>query len=213
MLPITRNILFVGAHPDDIEINAGGTISSLIANNCNPFIAIMTGSQVRQGEALNGILKLGLDIHLSRNVHLYDFEDTRLHLCKSEMIATIDKIIKKYDIDTLVTHYPYDTHNDHVAVSEACLASARLVPNLIFFKPTYPSGRPIIPFNPNLVIELTPEDIKNKKAALAEHISQISKYGEQEWLRVQEGISEADAWVYGGFHGYAELFQISRIKL
>jgi hypothetical protein len=39
----------------------------------------------------------------------------------------------------------------------------------------------------------------------------MKKYGEDRWLASLLATAAGDAWTYGGYHGYAEVFQVSRL--
>ena len=75
---------------------------------------------------------------------------------------------------------------------------------------TYSSGRTNVTVHPNLIRFFDEEAMSKKLEALSEHVSQKAKYGDESWLKSVESIARADAWRYGGKHGCAELFQISR---
>ena len=202
--------LFISAHADDAEINAGGLISRLTRNDQPVYVLICSwSSAIRHYEELAAMSHLG--VPRENIITLTNLLDTRLHQHLNQIISAIENTINLFNIDTVFTHYPFDTHNDHKTVSEATLAAARKVDNLVFYKATYPSGRSPIPFSPNLVVKLKEEDIERKNAALREHKSQIVKYGEEEWIQRMIDTAKSDAWVHGGFHGYCELFNISRM--
>ena len=208
----TSPILFIGAHPDDIEINAGGTVARLLSEGHTIYSLILTNgsSEIRSSESNNALSMLG--IPEENQVHL-NFVDTVLYLDVCQIIIAIEKVIKQFKIGTIFTHHHADTHQDHFAVSQASSAAGRLVNNIIYYKPTYPSGRTDIPFNPNLYIKLSDEHVKTKVDSLRCHVSQILKYGNEDYIIVVEEICKADGWVYAGTHGYVELFQVSRYSI
>lgn len=199
-----KNIMFIGAHPDDIEINAGGTIAKLSKNGENvlAFVCTCGKNTERVVEAKTALMTLGVKKSLICN-----FPDTELELHKARIIHEMDEFIAKNNIDTVFTHYSFDTHQDHRTVHEASMAAARRIKNIFLFKPTYPAGQPIVSFQPNVVVRLNDYDISRKIKALECHKSQIIKYGEAKFLNAMIDIAKADAWVVGGFHGYCELFQ------
>lgn len=207
-------ILFVGAHPDDIEINAGGTIKKLLSENKEIvlFIATHGKDKVRKDETWNAVESLCEGYLDKVTVIIENNEDGLLYENLRRLITQLDSVISTYKIKTIVTHYPYDTHQDHACISQASIISGRNTNNIIYYSPTYPSGRPDIPFNPNLSISLTLDQINSKVKALSFHKSQIKKYGNKNYLSIIKTISKAEAWKYAGEHGYVELFQISRSK-
>lgn len=206
-------ILFIGAHPDDVEINAGATVNKFISEGYDVYCVIVTNfhDNIRFGESQNALKCLGLSE--DKIIHLKDFKDTELYGSLSGIIKDLNKIIIDNNIHTVFTHYPYDTHQDHVTVAQASIAAGRNISNIIYYSPTYPSGRTDIPFNTNLVIEVSEDNINKKVESLSNHKSQIAKYGNDDYLSVIKSICKSEAWKYAGVHGFVELFQISRIKV
>ena len=137
--------------------------------------------------------------------------DTTLYKDKADLIAYADGLVKRFKPVTVVTHFHADTHQDHVATYEIAIAAARSVKNILLFKPTFPSGRTDIPFHPNFVSVLSDRNMDAKLFAMQEFISQKAKYGEDLWINSLKPTAAGDAWTYGGYHGYAELFQVSRL--
>lgn len=209
-----KNIAFITAHPDDLEINAGGTVSRFIQQDKKLLSVVCSLPEdevirnLRTDEAMNAAKLLGIS-----NIEILGFRDTKIFLSVDKLIRTIDELVKINNIDTIFTHHPGDGHNDHKSTAEIAAAVARKIPNLIYFRPTAPSTNSGIPFNQNLVVSLTEADITAKMNALSCHYSQIEKYGRLDWVQRMHDIAVADSWIYGGSHGYAEVFEISRLKL
>ena len=201
-----KNVLILGAHPDDCELNAGGFIHRF-SKSKKIFICNATGSRTRRAEGKKAASVLGIQDVLFVTHH----KDTEIYKTLDTLIKQIDFMIKTLNIDTIITHSLADAHQDHAAVARAACASSRLISKLIFFKPTAPSTGSLGHFNPNFVVKLSKENIKAKCAALREHKSQLCKYGEESWIKVTEQTAIADAWVYGGFHGFCELFEVSKM--
>jgi len=211
------NVLIVTAHPDDAEINAGGLISKISRENNSPSIMIMTHNLsyrfIESQQALNILLNSSDETHSHNKIYHKDYQDTQLYLFLTEMIKDIDNLVKNNNINTIITHHPSDSHQDHNAVCRAVCASSRLINNLIFFKPTAPSTMSLGVFTPNLIVPLDKSHISLKIDSLKYHKSQIDKYGSDIWLERIMEISKADAWTHGRFHGYAEVYEISRIRI
>jgi LmbE family N-acetylglucosaminyl deacetylase len=208
-------VAVVGAHPDDLEMNAGGTIHRLSKEGVEVqafTLAGYTGSGDlglwRRQEADTAQKLLGVTKR-----HFLRYQDRWLADTKTEAIETLDRFLAEFQPDTVITHFHADTHQDHVAAYEICAAAARNVKNFLMFKPTFPSGRTDIPFQPTFVSQLSANDMAVKMEAMAEFKSQKRKYGEDLWLNSLRQTSAGDAWTYGGFHGYAEIFQVSRLRV
>lgn len=216
-----KNILFIGAHPDDIEIFAGGTVNKLQEDNTVIGLIISDGSQggitdLRVSEAKKALKILGLKedkvfFPFLKNEKL---KDTRLYESEHEVVSEIEKIIKQFNIDIIFTHHPNDYHQDHRVVGTATMAAARNLNNVIFYVPTFPSGRTQIPVRANLFVSLSEENILNKLNSLKEHQSQIVRYGEEGYIesikQYARGVALKNT---GDYQGYQEEFEINRIHL
>lgn len=95
----------------------------------------------------------------------------------------------------------------------ASVAGARKVSYFLMFKPTHPSGRPDIPFQPNVVDILTPASVEAKLRAIGAFGSQRGIYGDAPWRQALLAVAHGDAWTYAGVHGYAELSQLGRLPV
>lgn len=206
----SKKVMFIGAHPDDIELNAGGYAAKLVDSGWDVLFVCFAGyhsvdPQGRSKEYIKASNILGV-----RTVS-YDFPDTKLINCLHEMISNLNDLVSRFEPELVVTHFHDDTHQDHRAVNIAVMAAARLVPNVLMFKPTYPSGRTNIAFRPNYVVRLTEDQVKRKMDAMAMYTSQAKKYGSENWFDSIRSIMAGDAWAHGGFHGSAEVFEVSRM--
>jgi LmbE family N-acetylglucosaminyl deacetylase len=191
-------------------MNAGGTIHKLIQSGAVVSTTVLASHTTFNGDRLlesnRAQIKLGIvGMEFAGGI------DTKLADSKAMLIDLLDSKIKIIKPDTVITHFHADTHQDHAACYDIVMAAARCVPNILLFKPTFPSGRPDIPFHPNFISKLSDENMIAKISAMSEFVSQRNKYGEDKWLESLKSTAAGDAWTYGGFHGYAEIFQVSRL--
>lgn len=210
-----KNVLVVAAHPDDAEINAGGCLSILAKKGVNIHVVICSSlgdhvGRIRMIEARESFRILSRGSPFSSLTFLCH-QDTKLYLSFNELVKDLEAKCREIKADIIFTHFIFDAHQDHRTVSEAVMVVSRLVPNVIFFKPTFPSGKSAVPFEPNLVVRIEEGDLECKMLAISAHESQMKKYGDIEWIERIKDIAKSDAWVYGGFHGFAEVFNISKI--
>lgn len=205
-----KRILLVGAHADDVELNAGGSIHKWRNEGRDVAIAILSGHKAlpRHGESESAGAHLGVDC-----IYSLGGEDTALHEGFNHLLRELESVILRFEPDAVISHFHADTHQDHVSAYRITIAAARKVPNFLMFKPTYPSGRPDIPFQPNVVSLLSRVNMEAKLRAINTFESQCPKYGGDSWAEVMLAVSQGDAWTYGGVHGYAELFQLGRLRL
>lgn len=175
-------VLAIGAHPDDIELGAGGFIHRLVhRNNARVHFLILTeglrglppgvhGAR-RRDEAHEAAGYLGV---APANVEVRTRDDGRLHDLGHELIREVEE--RLFDgtggmrFDAVLTHSRDDTHADHRAVHDATLSAVRSFHGsvLMYQSPsTTPNG-----FRPTFFPRLTRQDIDQKICALRAHVSQ-----------------------------------------
>uniref|UniRef100_A0A7V4KDB1 GlcNAc-PI de-N-acetylase n=1 Tax=Fervidobacterium pennivorans TaxID=93466 RepID=A0A7V4KDB1_FERPE len=143
MITTLHNYLFIGAHPDDIEIWAGGLILRILRENPTAqvhCIVLTDGSagygnvQERYEEAMNASNMM--------KVSSYEFlslKDGSLHF-NNELPNVIANLIRKYKPDLLITHPRNDRHPDHAAVGTAtdkALFLAMVTPEFLDYEPHF----------------------------------------------------------------------------
>lgn len=132
-----QNILFIGPHPDDIEIGAGGFSSKCIKNNKKVSYLICTNggsgtldlnvkstdlAEIRKNEAIEAASIIGVN---KENIYFLPFDDGGDYTVE-EMTTEIAKIIIKIRPDLIVAPDPLmenETHPDHLKVGEAARRS------------------------------------------------------------------------------------------
>jgi len=168
MINKTSNILFVGAHPDDIELGCAGTAKKLSSENNNIRFYIASKGEfggnplIRTNEAKESGKVLGVN-----EVILGNFKDTYIE-CNRETINELEKVGENCDIIFIPS--PNDTHQDHRNLSMACLSAFRNKYRVLAYEidSTLPS------FHPNIFIDIT-DYSSFKKTSLECHKSQIDR--------------------------------------
>ncbi len=109
------DVLAIGAHPDDVELGAGGTVIKLIETGRRVGILDLTlgelgtrgTPEIRTQEATASSKILGLSVREQLNLG-----DGFLNNDKDKKIEII-KILRKYQPDVLLINAPHDRHVDH----------------------------------------------------------------------------------------------------
>ncbi len=175
-----RRILAVGAHPDDIEIACGGTLAKMRDEGSQVWGLVMTQGEkggnghVRPCEAQRGAEFLGLD-----QVQILNLPDTRLQECAQDVHATIERVVREFKPDLILTHSPHDLHQDHQTVHEATCRAARNLSMILCYE------------SPSVTREFAPTFFSNigdyldiKVDGIKEHWDQRSKpYMQEERVR------------------------------
>jgi LmbE family N-acetylglucosaminyl deacetylase len=201
---MSKNILAIGSHPDDVELGCGGALVKHILIGDNVFVMILTRgehgghTQITQ-ECMNSLKTIGI---AEKNIILGGFPDGFVPN-NLEIVDFIERWIKKLDVIKVYTHYPNDRHQDHRNTSLAVSSAARKTSEILYYEG--PSS--IINFDPHYYIELTRPHLDLKLKAIGCYKSQVSKG------IVNLSLIESQAQVYGAKNnvGYAEAFMINHI--
>ena len=197
-------ILAIHAHPDDVEILAGGTLALLAGSGRSITIATCTpgdcGSKdrgaeeiaaVRRREAASAAARIGAAYLCLEMRDLAVFNDDASRRRVTDAIRRVNPRI-------VLAASPVDYLCDHEAASalarDACFAaplpnyqtgaaSTEAIPHLYFMDPIGGHDRENRVVRPDFVVDVTAV-FERKRQMLAEHSSQ------REWLRRHHGIDE-----------------------
>ena len=161
-------VLAIGAHPDDVEIFAGGTLARFARLGQPVFILHLTRGEAstrgtpesRRVEAAAAADALGAEMQILDlgDGHLRDDDRTR--------DAVID-VIRQRRPRLLIGPYPSDEHPDHAVTGQIVKAAWYLAGIEKAGAPTRPPHRPDAlwfyashePVEPNLIVALDHEDV------------------------------------------------------
>lgn len=167
----TKSAVFFGAHPDDAELFAAGTLLRLRDFGWDISWVIATDGSAAAGapdQALAATRKLeaqaAADYCGARMVWL-GFPDGCLSV-STEAPQAMANTMRDLSPDLILTHHAHDYHNDHRAISryvtQACPPDAQL----IYSEPMLGIGP-----HPDLIIDIT-QAFETKTTALGFHVSQ-----------------------------------------
>jgi LmbE family N-acetylglucosaminyl deacetylase len=110
------SLLVVGAHPDDIEIGAGGTLLSLADHRPQVRYVVLTGSVERHEEARNAASAFlpGVD----PDVALFDLPEGRLPVAWGQVKEILEAVARSGSPDVIFAPSPHDAHQDHRTIGE-----------------------------------------------------------------------------------------------
>jgi LmbE family N-acetylglucosaminyl deacetylase len=112
------SVLALGAHPDDIEIAAGGTLLSLAAQHPGLRVTyvLMTGSADRQQEARAAARAFtpGADLE----VELHDLPEGRLPAAWGQVKEILTSLARSVRPDVILAPWSGDAHQDHRTIGE-----------------------------------------------------------------------------------------------
>jgi LmbE family N-acetylglucosaminyl deacetylase len=196
-------ILAIHAHPDDVEILAGGTLSHLAKQGHSISVVTMTPgdcgtaeydaetiAEIRRSEAQAACRLLGAEYTCAefRDLAIFNDDSSR---------RRVTELIRAARPDIVLTSSPIDYHCDHEATSvlvrDACFAAPApnyesgvapvlgAIPHLYFLDPDEGRDRDGNLVAPEFVVDVS-EHMQQKKQMLACHESQRA------WLRKHHGM-------------------------
>lgn len=178
-------ILFIGAHYDDVELSAGGTIAKFIADKHEVFINVVTGSDyttyngeiLREKyeagkEGIKALTILGVKDYKIKNL---GFETKKVPF-NSELIEVINRSIDTIKPNLIITHHILtESHQDHINTAKSVMAAARRCNAIWAFESLYPSKLSSIPFHATKYVDVS-KYMTQKVESLKAHKSQWEKY-------------------------------------
>lgn len=167
-----KNILIIGAHFDDAELGAGGTLAKLVSQGKKVYKYTLTDNETRF-EQRNVNVEYGESKKQSalaaKTLGIIEIENPHPVPCSTlmygrEIMQQVEKIIFEYDIDTVFIHFDADMNQDHVEASRICLTAARHCRNILEFQ----SNGYVLDneFTPTYFVDIS-DFIEQKKQALA----------------------------------------------
>jgi LmbE family N-acetylglucosaminyl deacetylase len=112
------SVLAIGAHPDDIEIGAGGTLLSLAESQpgLRARYVVLTGSPDRQAEARQAARAFLPAADLTVDVH--DLPEGRLPSVWAAVKEVLEEVGRTCSPDVIVAPSSDDAHQDHRTIGE-----------------------------------------------------------------------------------------------
>lgn len=168
-----NKLLFIGPHPDDVEMGCGGTISKYCQTSQIKYLILSPCLEDPKNknilnETREAAEYLGLSTEniLIENLSRRTFHEQRRKI-RDILISTRDK----YKPDMVFCPSLADIHQDHSVTAEETLRLFRDIGVI-----SYESPRSSIRFDPCLYVKLNGENIKNKIRALMCYKSQYDRY-------------------------------------
>jgi LmbE family N-acetylglucosaminyl deacetylase len=110
------SVLAVGAHPDDIEIGAGGLLLGLAQSPLRARYVVLSGSTERKQEARTAAHSFlpGADV----TVDLHDLPDGRFPVEWGSVKEILEGVARTCSPDLIVAPSAEDAHQDHRVIGE-----------------------------------------------------------------------------------------------
>lgn len=187
-----KNLLFVGAHPDDLELMAGGTVKRIINQGGKvhaltlsdgtwngPNEEVYRDSDLAISEASKASKLLGYTVD-------YLDEKTLNIKYKDSIVAEILNCIDKINADTIICPWIDDLHRDHSEAGRMALAASKKVPRVLMGQVNWYVANGM--FNPNIFFDIS-ETYNAKIQALECYESEMKRIGET-WKAYLDSITK-----------------------
>lgn len=174
------NILCVGAHPDDIELMAGGSILYWLDVGHNVHGLNFTdgvwyspnGKRMRTTE--EAIIEQS-DAAKILNYKVENLLQPAMDLQFSDsLVVELLKRINEYNIDTIICPWNNDQHHDHEIVNRIAMAASKRIPRVMMGQINY-YLRDF--FSPNIFVDIT-DHFDKKIEALQAYENQWGRAGD-----------------------------------
>ncbi|MBA2538081.1 MAG: PIG-L family deacetylase [Deltaproteobacteria bacterium] len=199
-----RRAFAIGAHPDDVEVGAGGLVAKLVASGAAVTLqvaSIPNRYAIRKAEAERAAKHLGVTLVLPPEERETRVEELAMH----ELVARFERELATADPELVILHQANDVHHDHHVVHRAAIAALRRSrADILVYATRLPPGA--APPPPTCVVDIT-SSIDRKLAAVAEHTSQFPA----SFAETRRDVARALGYSYGV--AYAEVFEVLRISL
>ena len=187
-------IVCFGAHPDDCEIQAGGTAARWAAKGHHVLFVSVTNGDIGHWREAGGPLALRRKAEVQKAHALLGIQGVILDIHDGELLPTLEnrrnivRLIREWKADVVLSHRPNDYHPDHRYTGVLVQDAAYMV-TVPFFAPDVPplrknpaffycpdSFQKPTPFQPDVIVSV--DDTMDKKLdALGIMVSQFAEGG------------------------------------
>ncbi len=197
-------VLAFGAHPDDLEVGAGGLLARLAREGAMVTMVVVSvpnQTELRRAEATAAAAVIG-----ARLVILEDrpcrVEDLPMH----ELVRRFDHMVGDCQPDLVITHSAHDLHWDHGLVNRATVSALRRSPcDLLAFLSSPEMNAQSRSIGQCFADIST--TIDTKIAAIGAHTSQVPKLD----LASSRDLARAMGRISG--YAYAEAYEVLRVRI
>lgn len=146
-----EKVLFIGAHPDDIELGCGGSLLKYIEKGDDVYVVLLSKGEKGVGGKTEKRADVTVRIFTEngiqrKNISVLNIPDTKFAHHREKIFKSVEDICIKYGITKAYTHTNKEYHQDHIVVHEESLRAARNVPSILAYESnahTYPTFSPV----------------------------------------------------------------------
>jgi N-acetylglucosamine malate deacetylase 1 len=198
-------VLAFGAHPDDLEVGAGGLLARLSEEGAEVtmvVVSIPNQPEQRRVEAHAGADEIDAELVILFDEKPLRVEDIPMH----ELVRRMDMIVGDVRPDLVITHSAFDLHWDHGLVNRATVSALRRTPCdlLAFLSSPEMNAQARAVGQCFADITLT---MDTKLRAISAHASQVPKLD----LESSRDLARAMGRISG--YQYAEAYEALRMRI
>jgi LmbE family N-acetylglucosaminyl deacetylase len=187
-----KSVLIVGAHPDDVEWMAGGTIASVVSRGGRVHALTFTdgswtnesnqqyrksGVGIEEAKAAAAVLGYSVE-HLGEPTLDLAFKDS--------LVVEVLRRVESRSVDTIICPWLDDLHHDHEIAARLAISASRRVPRVLMGMCNWYICRG--PFSPNIFVDVS-ETFHLKMSALECYKSEMTRVGDT-WRAFHDATSK-----------------------
>jgi LmbE family N-acetylglucosaminyl deacetylase len=198
-------VLAFGAHPDDLEVGAGGLLARLAAEGADVTLAIVSipsNTEQRRREAYAGADVLDAELFILYEEKPCRVEDIPMH----ELVRRFDNIVGDVRPDLVITHSANDLHWDHSLVNRATVSALRRTPCDLLAFLSSPEMNAQARAIGQCFADIS-KTMDTKIRAISAHESQVPKLD----LESSRDLARAMGRISG--YEYAEAYEVLRVRI
>ena len=168
-----KRVLFLGAHPDDIELGCGALLHHIVDktdvlcvtlsdNQKNPTLKNVV-NELQASMAVLGVPK--------EKMVVQEFTTRKFPDMRQEILEYMLELRREFKPEIVFVHSRQDIHQDHNVVTEEALRAYRGITLL-----GYDVVRSSHGFFPHFLVEVTKEDVEKKVEALSQYETYHDRY-------------------------------------
>jgi LmbE family N-acetylglucosaminyl deacetylase len=211
------NVLAIGAHHDDIELGAGGTLARLAAEGNRVYGLTLTNSATDYAiksihrttdaalqEARAAAKVIGLELLETPDEFA---KDNGMLVYDTHYMRFVEQVLHDKKIDCVFTHWQYDMNTDHEAAAKVSIVASRHIKKVLMYRSNW--YQPDRAFNGIFYFDISAH-IETKIRALNAYSGEIKNRG-QDWINSFIDSNRAFGFSLGV--KYAEVFEPIRYSV
>ena len=198
-------VLAFGAHPDDLEVGAGGLLARLVEEGAAVTMTIVSipyDYERRRGEAEVGAKTVGAKLRFIYDEKPARVEDIPMH----ELVRRMDQLVADVHPDLVITHSANDLHWDHGLVNRATVSALRRTPCDLLAFLSSPEMNAQSRAIGQCFADIS-KTLDTKLRAISAHESQLAKLD----LDSSRDLARAMGRISGV--RYAEVYEVLRVRI